>query len=122
MAAARGTYRQRTRLLRATRTNWYLLLVVASTRAGANQVDSDLLHLSSEYFALFDSPGEPVAVLILLISRPLCFAYSDEERLIGPRLADPLDQSERPVYAVFQTLTAVLVCPINNNIIKCGEE
>lgn len=93
--------------------------MVVSTRADINQVNSDLLHLGSEDFALFDSPREPVTVLILLISRPLCATYSDEERLVGPHIADPLDQSERPTYAIFQARTAVLVGPV---IGKRGEE
>ena len=68
-----------------------LLLVVVSTRAYVDQVNSDLLHFSRKDFALFDTPGEPVALFISFVSCPLCPAYSDEERFVGPRLPDPLD-------------------------------
>jgi len=71
--------------------NWDPLLVVVSTRADVDQVNSNLLQFSSKYFALFDTPGEPVALFIPFVARPLRSAYSDEERFFGPRLADPPD-------------------------------
>lgn len=92
--------------------DWDFLLGVVSTRADVNQVDPNLLHLRGKDLALFDTPGEPVAAFVLFISRPLCSAYPDEERLIGPRLADPPDQLERPTHAVLQALTAILVGPV----------
>ena len=80
-----------------------------------DQVNSDLLQLRTENFALFDTPREPVAMLVLFISRPLRSADSDEERLVGPRLSDPLDQSEGPTHTVLQALTTILVSPVIGN-------
>ena len=54
-------------------------------------------------------------MLILFISRPLCCADSDEERLIVPRLPNPLEQLERPTHTVLQVLTTILVGPVVGN-------
>ena len=54
-------------------------------------------------------------MLVLFISRPLRCADSDEERLIGPRLPDPLEQSERPTHTVLQALATILVGPVVGN-------
>ena len=80
-----------------------------------DQVNSDLLQLRTENFALFDTPREPVAMLVLFISRPLRCADSDEERLIGPRLPNPLEQLERPTHTVLQALATILVGPVVGN-------
>ena len=73
------------------------------------------MYLPGEDLALFQTPREPVAVRVLFISSPLCSADSDEKGLVGPRLADPLDQSERPAHTVLQALTTELVGPIVGN-------
>jgi len=102
-----------------SRRSWNLLLWKVSAGTDINQINSDLVHLRSKNLALFDTPGKPITLLVLFVSCPLCSTDSDEERLVRPRLADPLDQSERPTHAILQTLTAVLVGPV---VGKRGEE
>ena len=82
------------------RSNWNLLLGIISTRTDINQIDSDPLYLFGKDLALFQTPREPIAMFVLFISGPLCSADSDEKGLVGPRPADPLDQSKRPAHAV----------------------
>ena len=87
------------------------MLGVISARADIDQIDSDLLYLPGKDLALFQTPRKPFAVLVLFISRPFRPADSDRKRLVGPRLADPLDQPKRPADAVLQALATELVGP-----------
>jgi len=86
--------------------------MIVSTGADIDQINSNLLHLCTKDLALLDTPGDPVPLFVPFVSCPFCPADSDEERLVRPRLADLLDQSKRPVHAVLQAWTAVIIGPV----------
>lgn len=94
------------------RRGWNLLFGIVSTRADIDQIDSNLLYLLGKDLALFQTPREPSAVLVLFVSCPLRSINSDKEGLVGPRLTNPFDQPERPTHAVLQALTTKLVGPV----------